>query len=108
MRAGAAWYPQVLTDPKGASGEAPLVVVYHRHDGAEGWHIFSKFEEQACECPVNTDLCSMLELDVTLTVVLGLPVGWMARRGSVEEPWIREPITVQDTEPGTVAHWPRD
>jgi hypothetical protein len=101
-------YPQVLTDPKAATREAPLVVVYHHHDGQEGWHIFSEFEEEFCECPVSTDLAHMLELDASLAGVLDLPVGWMARRGSVGELWVRGPIMEQDGEPGAPADRPRD
>jgi hypothetical protein len=85
-------YPQVLTGPKGGGGGAPLVVVYHRHDGQEGWHIFSAYEEEACECRGPTDLASMLALDGSLAEVLDLPAGWLARRGGPGQPWRRQPI----------------
>lgn len=62
---------------------APVLLVAHEDDGwqfLDGEHVFE-------DDGVVVYLGDMVQIDPTLADLASLPVGWHARRASVDDPW---------------------
>ncbi|MES2436605.1 MAG: hypothetical protein V4519_01210 [Patescibacteria group bacterium] len=78
---------RVFTTPEIASGIKPVLFAIHELDG--DWQ-FLPSEKTEDKNAIFIPLRYLIENDNTLSELGNLPVGWHAKRKSIEDSWIRE------------------
>lgn len=83
--------PAILTTPDVALGKQPMLWVVHQ-PYPYGWVFYGPSGDLGAR-PAMLSKDEALRVDPSLAQIEDLPVGWQARRASVQDKWTRSPWT---------------
>jgi len=79
--------PAIVTTPDIAQGKAPILWVVH-DPYPFGWIFYGPSDDLGPR-PAMIAKSEALRIDPSLAAIKDLPVGWQARRASVQDPWTK-------------------